>query len=259
MVVAPGSHTLGLFVDIYNQVSEVNEANNIYSRTFFVTEAFTISGNISGAPGVAVSLAGTSAGSTTTDGFGDYSFSGLANGNYTITPSHPSYSFAPTHRSPTIASADIEDQDFTASFPLDCGGATTLTSGVSFMGDTTGRNSDVAGYSCIFWNEDGPEQVHVINTLGGGDIVATLSDHSVDLDVFILSECEVLACRAHGDNTTSITNAGTGTYYVVVDGYNGAAGTYTLDVTFTVDPSHLFGNGFESGDVSSWNSPNGVN
>jgi hypothetical protein len=41
--------------------------------------------------GATVTLAGTSAGSTTTDASGNYSFSGLAAGSYTVTPSKTGY------------------------------------------------------------------------------------------------------------------------------------------------------------------------
>ena len=50
---------------------------------------FDISGAITGAGGVAVSLTGAAAGSTTTDGNGDYAFGSLRNGTYIVTPSKP--------------------------------------------------------------------------------------------------------------------------------------------------------------------------
>jgi hypothetical protein len=49
--------------------------------------------------GVLMTLSGTTSGTTTTDGSGNYSFSGLTlNGNYTVTPSKLSYTFTPASR-----------------------------------------------------------------------------------------------------------------------------------------------------------------
>jgi hypothetical protein len=64
---------------------------------------YTISGQITvgGSPlsGVTVTLSGSSSGTTTTDGSGNYSFTGLvATGDYTVTPSKTNYTFTPTSR-----------------------------------------------------------------------------------------------------------------------------------------------------------------
>ncbi|MBI2265793.1 MAG: carboxypeptidase regulatory-like domain-containing protein [Armatimonadetes bacterium] len=65
-----------------------------------------ISGTItyggSGLSGVTVTLTGTANGVTTTNASGSYVFTNLGNGNYTVTPSHPSYSFTPTSRNVVI-------------------------------------------------------------------------------------------------------------------------------------------------------------
>jgi len=75
-----------------------------------------ISGTVSGAvsQGVAVTLGGTSRASATTDVSGHYSFSGLANGSYTLTPSLTGFTFNPADRSVTLSGADVVGQDFTA-------------------------------------------------------------------------------------------------------------------------------------------------
>jgi uncharacterized protein YktA (UPF0223 family) len=91
-------------------------------------------------------------------------------------------------------------------------------------------SSLVSAYTCESWDESGPEQVHVITTRGTGTITAALSDISVDLDVFILDACSPLNCAAAGDSEAVYENAPPGTYYIVVDGYDGASGSYTLTV-----------------------------
>ena len=116
---------------------------------------------------------------------------------------------------------------------LDCNGAVSTSCGGSYQGDTTGAPSNVTYYNCVRWRESGPEDVYVLTTETTGDIIATFNDVSVDLDVFILSSCDAMSCLAHGNNAAKYRNAPPGTYYIVVDGYEGASGSYTLGVRCT--------------------------
>jgi hypothetical protein len=121
---------------------------------------------------------------------------------------------------------DIPDE------PFSCTEAIELEDEVPYDGTTEAASSLVSFYSCIDWDETGPEQVHVIRTTNTGDITATLSDlpDDQDLDVFILSACDPLSCVAAGDETAVYENAPPGMYFIVIDGYQGASGTYTLTV-----------------------------
>jgi len=133
--------------------------------------------------------------------------------------------------------------DFTtvsAPSSLDCSSAVTVYDGGSYNGDTTGGPSNVNLYSCVSWNESGPEDVYVLTTSSTGDIVATLSNMTVDLDVFILSSCNENACQAYGDAEATYSNAPPGTYYIVVDGWLGAAGGYTLDVAANTGGGNVY-------------------
>ena len=67
-----------------------------------------------GGSGATVSLAGLASATTTADGSGNYSFGGLANGRYAITPSKGGYSFSPASQAVTINDADVTDVNFTA-------------------------------------------------------------------------------------------------------------------------------------------------
>jgi hypothetical protein len=90
----------------------------------------------------------------------------------------------------------------------------------------------VSKYNCTSRIESGPEKVHKITTTSTGDLTATLSNLSgKDLDVLILNACDPMACVAFGDTTAVYANAPAGTYYIVVDGNNGALGSYTLTPT----------------------------
>ena len=77
---------------------------------------YAISGTVSGAvaQGVTVTLGGAGSGSAVTDASGSYSFPGLANGSYTVTPSLAGYAFAPASLSPVVAGASVAGENFTA-------------------------------------------------------------------------------------------------------------------------------------------------
>ena len=61
------------------------------------TTTYTLSGTVSGAvpQGVTIALSGAGTGTTTTSAGGAYSFTGLANGYYTVTASRANYNFTP--------------------------------------------------------------------------------------------------------------------------------------------------------------------
>ncbi|MFH1377486.1 MAG: DNRLRE domain-containing protein [Planctomycetota bacterium] len=78
---------------------------------------YSISGTVSGAvqSGVTITLGGDATAITTTDGSGNYSFSGLADGTYTLTPSLSGYTFSPTSLTGVVVSgANVPAQNFTA-------------------------------------------------------------------------------------------------------------------------------------------------
>jgi hypothetical protein len=73
---------------------------------------YSISGRVSGSSAT-LSLSGPSAGTATTNGSGDYTFTGLSNGLYVVSPSRTGYSFSPSSTSVTIASASVTGINFT--------------------------------------------------------------------------------------------------------------------------------------------------
>lgn len=79
---------------------------------------FSLSGTITlggvGEAGVSVGLGGDSVSSTVTDNQGNYSFEGLVNGNYTVTPSKAGLNFGPPTQNTTIAGANRTGVNFTA-------------------------------------------------------------------------------------------------------------------------------------------------
>jgi hypothetical protein len=78
---------------------------------------FGISGTLSpvvGGGGATVMLSGARAASTIADTSGRYSFSGLANGAYAVSPSHTGYTFTPNTQAATINGGNVSGIDFTA-------------------------------------------------------------------------------------------------------------------------------------------------
>ncbi|MBI5917411.1 MAG: T9SS type A sorting domain-containing protein [Bacteroidetes bacterium] len=123
---------------------------------------------------------------------------------------------------------------------LDCAGATPIYCGVPVSGTTFGSLNNVNTYGCNSWFESGPEKVFMLQTTETGTITATLSGLSADLDVIILDACSESNCLAEGNNTAVIYNASPGMYFIVVDGYYGAQGNFTLSVNCS---GVCFGNG----------------
>ena len=89
---------------------------NATAAAFAATQtAFTLSGSITPAiSGVTLTLSGSGSGTASSDGFGNYSFSGLSNGTYTVTPSKSGYTFAPVSQQTTISGANTSLGAFTA-------------------------------------------------------------------------------------------------------------------------------------------------
>ena len=62
-----------------------------------------------------MALSGSASAGTTADSSGNYSFTGLANGSYAVTPSHSGYSFSPSSQAVTISGLSVTGVNFIAS------------------------------------------------------------------------------------------------------------------------------------------------
>jgi hypothetical protein len=80
-------------------------------------QTYSISGTISpaaGGSGSMVTLSGATAAATTADSAGNYTFTGLANGTYAVTPSRAGYTFNPSSQAVTVSGANVTGLSFTA-------------------------------------------------------------------------------------------------------------------------------------------------
>ena len=103
------------------------------------TKTYNLSGTLSPSAivgGATVKLSGTDSFSTTTaNNSGNYTFSGLANGSYTVTPSKAGYTFAPTSENLTVNGANVTATTFTA---------TAVTSTYAISGSISGAGGNGA-------------------------------------------------------------------------------------------------------------------
>jgi hypothetical protein len=116
----------------------VSGANIITGLNFTATaQTFNISGTISpptGGSGAAVTLSGAAAATTTADGAGNYTFTGLPNGTYAVTPSRAGYTFNPNTQTATVSGANVTAVNFTATATAqtyNISGTISLTAGGS--------------------------------------------------------------------------------------------------------------------------------
>lgn len=82
------------------------------------TNSFSLSGQVisgsSGLAGVTITLSGTSQGVASSDTNGNYIFSGLANGSYTVTPSASGFTFNPISSVLVVNGANLTAVNFSA-------------------------------------------------------------------------------------------------------------------------------------------------
>lgn len=202
---------------------------------------YSISGTVSGAvaAGVTINLTGTTTATTTTAADGTYSFSGLANGSYTVTPSLAGYSFSPTSIAVTVSGASQTGKNFTSTAV----GDPPLTSGVGVT-DSVGLKA---------W-----KYYTIAVPSGATNLAITLTGLSADIDLYVNNNpthptTTSYYGRSWNGGTTneslSYANPTVATWSVGVYGY--AAGNYTVTATVTLPTPTYTISGAVSGAVTS--------
>ena len=115
---SPGVHTYGSGVvfpaNAWNSSNYYVDVVFMPSSTPPQSSTYTISGTVSGSTAT-LALSGASVTTATTNSSGTYSFAGLSNGTYVITPTQPGYTFTPASRTVTVNSGNVSGITFTAS------------------------------------------------------------------------------------------------------------------------------------------------
>ncbi len=199
-----------------------------YTITATITTSsatYTISGTItsggSGVSSVTVNLSGAASKSTTTDSSGNYSFTGLANGSYRVTPSKTGCTFSPTYIDVTISGANQTGKNFTAT----CSSSDTqLTNGVPLSGQSVSQGA---------W-----KYYYITVPSGATSLEFKTTNASGDVDLYTQFNAKPTSssylCRPYsssGNETCTHSNPSAGTWWAGVYGY--AAGSYTITATYT--------------------------
>lgn len=120
--------------------------------------------------------------------------------------------------------------------PFDCTPLQVISLNIgvanSLQNDTTGGTSQISGYPCAPWSQQGPEHIYQL-TVAEGDTLQfqaelTNLDPQVDHDIFLLNACDTDSCIV-GENTEFSAALTGGTYYLIIDGAGGDEGPYTLE------------------------------
>ena len=189
--------------------------------------------SISGSAGVSGATITAGSSSATSDSSSNYSMSGFAAGNYTVTPSKSGCTFTPASQSVTISSSNV-----TANFTATCGSIDTqLTSGVPVTGQSVALN--------------GWKYYYITVPAGATNLTFTTTAATADIDIYTQSGAKPTSsswiCRpwsGSGNETCSATNPAAGTWWLGVNGYE--AGSFTVTGTVTTSVPPIFSSGLDS-------------
>jgi uncharacterized protein (TIGR03437 family) len=125
---------------------------NVTAASFTATpQTWTITGGVgTSGSGATIALTGTSTATTTANASGAYTFSGLANGSYTITPSLTGYTFSPASVAVTVSGANVTAPSFTAQSTL---GPITVDASVSVDRSASSSSITIPALSTVSGNE----------------------------------------------------------------------------------------------------------
>jgi len=121
-----------------------------------------------------------------------------------------------------------------------CGNPLAISCGDNLNGDTNDGQNTLTTYA-TFNNRTGPELIYAFQT-AGGTVDIQLSGLNADLDLFLVEDCTdpvtgadvVASSTIGGTGTENISqNLIAGTYYIIVDGNQGATSTFNLSLTCT--------------------------
>ncbi|PKQ28285.1 MAG: hypothetical protein CVT63_03565 [Candidatus Anoxymicrobium japonicum] len=178
----------------------------------------------------------------TTGPDGEYRFASLGQGVYTLVATPPTGYQLTTDASYNVfvTAGAVLQLNFGARFvptptptatpipTLDIDHAPFASCGGVVLADTAAGHNDVRRYACRpEWNESGPELVYRIELGRGQLLTAVLLNATADLDLFLLPSAYPETCLVAGDNYISF-NVQPGIFFLAVDGYQGASGTFTL-------------------------------
>jgi hypothetical protein len=231
----------------------VNGANvSGLNFTATVVPTYSISGTISpttAGSGATVALGGSGTTTVTADSSGNFSFAGLINGSYTITPSKAGYTFTPSNQTATINGANLTGVNFSgvASGEMIF---TTQTPALPNASDGSGVNyelgtvfqSAVSGQitAIRFWkasSESGTHTGHLWSSTG--QLLATVTFSGETASGW--QQQNLTAAVATAANTSYVVSVNTGNTYYVVTGGGLASSVINGDLSTIVGNNGVYG------------------
>ncbi len=209
-------------------INGAHSTGNNFTST--CSPGYSLSG-VAGVVGATMTLSGAGSSSTTSDGSGNYSFSGLSNGAYTITPSKASCTFSPTSLNVTISNANSSGNNFTAT----CSGGTTYSIAGTVTG-ASGATMTLSGAGSSSTTSDGSGN-YSFSGLSNGAYTVTPSKASCTFSPTSLN-VTISNANSSGNNFTATCSGGT-TYSVAGTVTGASSVTLTLNTggTATSDGS----------------------
>ena len=118
-----------------------------------------------------------------------------------------------------------------------CSPVGLLSCGQLFADDTSLSTNVYSSYGCLPNEDSGPELSYLFTPNFDGEVVFSVSDwDGWDPDVYLLSDpCGKDECLAFGESGITFEVVAGTVYYVVVDGYNGTMGSFTLSAQCACD------------------------
>lgn len=145
--------------------------------------------------------------------------------------------FTPTS-TPTITPTPSPSPTATPMPLIDIGNAQPIMCSQTIGGTSQGAINHVNSYGCVaWWPETGPEKVYRLTLAAATRVDAVLDGMTADLDLFLLTNASPASCVAYGDTGLTTSTIGPGTVYLVIDGFDGAAGSYRLTVWCPLNPT----------------------
>ena len=212
---------------------------------------FSISGTVggSGGPGTTLTLSGTSSGTTTADASGNYTFNGLVDGSYTVTPSKTGLTFTPASQNVTISGANSTAVNFTAvgntytvsgtiSGPGGSGATVTLTgvSGATTTADASGNYSFAGlvngGYTVT------PSKVGFVFTPASQAVTVNIADQTT-VNFTSAAQTYTLSgtISGAGGSGATVNLTGAATSSTTADAAGNYSFTGLVNGTYTVTPT----------------------